>query len=269
MNKPASSNALLQLSTNEQRILSLLDKSQTPLQLSKQCAIPRPTIYITLEKLRERGLATRVKRGGKFYWEKLTDEQVESAIYELRQKLLNSHNIKHVKRTVINDVAEVAMYKGEKAIVSLFSELIEKHAGERMIIIQGDRSGDAWGKVFSKKNINAVNKKIKDKGMITELITSKEWFEKQRQQFGVEWAKEYEGRAMRVQNIGPHYLDASGQLFIVNDRIFLVSMSEEVFIEIKNPHIAKLLVLLSRFIQDHSNYIDANALLRELIGNKK
>jgi sugar-specific transcriptional regulator TrmB len=266
--KSYGSNALLQLSDNEQEILDLLEKSSTPLELSRQCTIPRPTIYITLEKLQKRGLAIKMKREGKYYWEKHSEHQVESAISGLQQKLLNKYT-RHVKKTVIEDKAEVIIYKGEKAIFNLFSELIEKHAGERMITIQGDHSGDAWEKVFSMKNINAVNKKIKDKKMITELITSKRWFEKQRHQFGIEWAKDFEGRAMRVQNIDHEYLDTSGQIFIFKDHIFLVSMSEEVFIEIKNPHIAKLLVLLSRFIQDHSNSIDANALLRELITNSK
>jgi sugar-specific transcriptional regulator TrmB len=268
MKKSYGSNALLQLSDNEQQILSLLEKSSTPLELSRRCAIPRPTIYITLEKLQKRGLATRTRREGKYYWGKPTEEQVESAISELQQKLLDRHT-KHIKKTMIEDKAEVIIYKGEKAIFNLFSELIGKHAGERMITIQGDHSGGAWEKVFSMKNINVINKKIKDKRMITELITSKVWFEKQRRQFGVEWAKDFEGRAMRVQNIDHEYLNTSAQIFIFKDRIFLVSMSEEVFIEIKNPHIAKLLVLLSRFIQDHSNIIDANALLRELITNQK
>ena len=266
--KSHDSNKLLQLSDNEQRILGLLEKSSTPLDLSKLCTIPRPTIYITLEKLQRRGLAIKKKREKKYYWERHTEEQAESAISDLQQKLLNKHT-RHMKKTVIKNKAEVVIYKGEKAIFNLFSELIGKNAGERMITIQGDQSGDAWEKVFSMKNINAINKKIKDKRMITELITSKRWFEKQRHQFGIEWAKDFEGRSMRAQNIDHEYLDTSGQIFIFQDRIFLVSMSEEVFIEIKNPHIAKLLVLLSRFIQDHSNGMDANALLRELIKDQK
>ncbi|MEI7480476.1 MAG: hypothetical protein WCJ59_02505, partial [bacterium] len=151
------------------------------------------------------------------------------------------------------------------SIIRAFENILTQYTKERLIILQGDDSGKAWDKNFGLENINRFNSIIKEQGIITELITSKKCFTDQVTQFGVEWAKSYEGRSARVQNIDSQYLNYSSQVFIFKDQVFLISMADKVFIEIKNEQISKILVSVAHYIQDHSEVFDVNTLLRNLI----
>jgi len=83
--------------------------------------------------------------------------------------------------------------------------------------------------------------------------------------FGDNWVRGFEGRTAIFNKIPNKYLQYSSQLFIFEDQVYLVSMQEGVFIEIKNSEIAKLILSMVRFIQDHSEILDGNAFLREVI----
>lgn len=256
---------LLQLSRNEQIILNLLDNEHsTPVSLSKDCKIPRPTIYTILTKLGSRGLIIKKKESNKIFWQKRTSEEIEKAVFHLKNSLIPNTIAKQEKIT-ITDSSQVIVHRGQKAILRLFSDLVDKHAGEKMIALQGNNSAHEWSKIFPVEDINIINRKIKKNMVITELITSREWFESQTKLFGVDWAKNFEGRTVRMQNIEDKYLNYSTQIFIFGKKVFIDSMVDEVFIEITNPEIAKLLISIANFVQDHSNVLDANELLRKLI----
>jgi len=45
-------------------------------------------------------------------------------------------------------------------------------------------------------------------------------------------------------------------------------MGEELFIEIKNKKIAKLIISMLKFIEDHSPSVDVNKILGEMTGKK-
>lgn len=256
---------LLQLSRKEQIILNLLDNDHsTPVYLSKACNIPRPTIYTILIKLSSRGLIIKKKESNKIFWQKRTSEEIENAVFHLKNSLIPNTTTKQEKIT-ITDSSQVIVHKGQKAILKLFSDLVDKHAGEKMIALQGNTSAYEWSKIFPVEDVNIINRKIKKNKVITELITSREWFESQTKLFGVDWAKNFEGRTVRMQNIEDKYLNYSTQIFIFGKKVFIDSMVDEVFIEITNPEIAKLLISIANFVQDHSNVLDANELLRKLI----
>jgi predicted transcriptional regulator len=259
--------SLLQLSKNEQVIYRIFRGRETPVSLSKKCSIPRPTIYITLTKLLDRGLLRRRKYGHKIYWQKSSDEHLESILPSLEKFLMQSAESSQEK-IIVTDAAQIVVHKGRKALVDVFTKLIHEHAGERMLAIQGDLAGGQWDEALGLKNINRINDQIKRSGIITEMVTSKGWFATQLGLYGIDWAKSFMGRPIRAQNIESQYLDYASQIFVFKDRVLLVSMSERVFVEIKNSQIAMLIISLIRFVQDHSGVIDANALLQGLIGKK-
>ncbi len=258
---------LLQLSKKEQVIFNLLNnESSTPVSLAKKCSIPRPTIYITLEKLHNRGLIIKKKISHKTYWQKNSDDEIESLAYRFKE-LLSASSATKQEKISITDSSQVVVHRGQKAIFKLFSSLVDEHAGEKMIALQGNLAGYAWSKLFNVQEINIINQKIKKNKVITELVTSREWFKSQTELFGTGWAKNFEGRTIRMQDVGNQYLNYASQIFIFRDKVYIDAMSDKVFIEIKNPEIAKLLVSITQFVQDHSEVLDANKLLRELISN--
>lgn len=256
--------SFLNLNINEQIIFKLLEKYPTPISLAKNCSIPRPTIYITLEKLARRGLVLRLKRSNKKIWIKNTDENIEKMITQSKTYFFDNKP-KLSEKISISDNLQIYIHKGKNQIIKLLTKISKTHSRDRLIMISGDLVVDSWKKVLGVNKINSFNRDIKKYKIITELITSKKWFEDQTKDFGINWAKDFEGRTTQVQNIDNKYLNYASQIFIIKDQVYLVSMADEVFIEIKNNEIAKLLISLTRFIQDHSSIIDPNALLRELI----
>ncbi len=255
---------MLQLTNNEVGILDLFnsDGNETPVSLSKKSSVPRPTIYLTLEKLEQRGLIYSTKIGKRKVWKKAGHEVLGDNLANLRKELLGETSYEKLNLTEDTDIT---IYRGEETIMRLLLSLIDRHRGSRLMGIQGNRAGDAWENTFSLKNINEVNKRIKEKGMITEIITSKDWFKRQIEIFGKSWAENFGGRAAQVHFIESKYLDYDSQIFIFEDQVILVSMAEELFIEVKNRKISRLLIALIRYIEDHSPSVDVNKLLHELI----
>ncbi|MES2470775.1 MAG: helix-turn-helix domain-containing protein [Patescibacteria group bacterium] len=260
-----ASNDLLLLTPNEIEVLHYLQgqKASTPVTLAQASGIPRPTVYITLDKLQKRGLVESRKVGRKKTWIKISTEKLLKDIERLKSTLIaDDADYRHINLTENTDLA---IYQGEKTIIKLFYKLIEKHGKSRLMGIQGDYAGDAWKDTFSVEAINAVNAKIKKVGLITEIITSKDWFERQIKTFGRSWAENFGGRAALVHFIDKKYLDYESQIFIFENQLYLVSMKEKLFIEIKNQQIAKLIISLLKFVEDHSPSVDINKQLESLL----
>ena len=259
---------LLLLSKNEVQILSLfeLELKHTPVTLARLCTIPRPTIYLVLESLKKRGLVYSIKNGNKKYWHKSNEDVLDEQLSKIKNKV--SKNKLDYRKMKISAETDLTLFRGQENIIKLFTKLIDGHGGNRLITIQGDHVGDAWKKSFDSKEINRVNKKIIEKNMLTEMITSKKYFENQIRIFGQSWAENFTGRAAQIHFLDSKYLNYESQIFIFGHKIYLVSMSESLFIEIKNKQIAKLLISLIKFVEEHTPTVDINKLLREMINKK-
>jgi len=259
---------LLLLSKNEALLLSLFnaDSKHTPVTLSKICSIPRPTIYLVLERLKKRGLIYSIKHSGRKYWHKtslsILDEQLSIVKNKVAKKNFNYQRLKISKGT------DLTIYRGRETIHDLFKSLIDNHNGNRMLGIFGDLSANAWDETFSPEDINSINQRIIQKDMITEVITSKMHLQKEIELFGQGWVDNFVGRAAQTHFLDSKYLDYESQLFIFGHKVYLVSMSESLFIEIKNKQIAKLLISLIKFVEEHTPTVDINKLLREMINKK-
>ncbi len=266
MKKASALTNFLQLTDNERDIFNCFNEQslETPLKLASRVDIPRPTIYITLEKLSSRGLISPTKIGRRTYWKKTDERTIVHHLANLKEELLSTHD--YEKMNVTEDT-DIAIYRGEKTILSLFSRLIDEHRGNRLMGIQGDYAGDSWEGVVSLKNINTINKKIKEKGLITEIVTSKDWFKRQIDIFGKSWGENFLGRTAQVHFIDNKYLNYKSQIFIFEDQLFLVSMEEELFIEIKNKNIAKMIISLIKFSEDYSSPVDINKIVSDLISS--
>ena len=190
---------LLSLSKNEQTILTLLDRYNTPVALAGHCIIPRPTIYITLAKLAERGLIKKIKYHKKALWQKISEQKINDLIFKLQKSLMESPDQSDQLSMTRN--SHVSIHHGGKDLLNLFSTLIENYRRERMINISGSEAGPAWSKILGSDNIDKINKKTKDVGMINELITTEKFLDLQIKSFGKKWAVNFEGRSLRVQNI--------------------------------------------------------------------
>ena len=255
---------LLGLSKKELAVLEALQGGfETPLKISGETKISRPGIYDILKTLKRRGVVESRIKGGRKYWQMLSRSELELQFFEAKRALLKlSEGMQEVFGV---DDANIVIHRGKDAVKKAMAKMLLGHKDERLHGFQGDVAAINWNKIFSVEETNQMNRSIKKNHLIVEAILPNGWFERQTEELGVEWAKDFEGRTTRVNIIDDEYFQHGGQLFMFKSSIFFVALGEEIIIEIKNSEIQKMLLAMFHFIQSNSRIIDVNRILRELI----
>lgn len=119
--------------------------------------------------------------------------------------------------------------------------------------------------MFGVEGTNELNRFIRKNKIITEGIIPHGWFERQIKLLGRKWAQDFEGRMAITHTIDEEYFKHGGQIWMFKEILYLIAMNEEIIIEVRNSEIQKLVLSMFSFIQDNSEKIDTNELLRKLI----
>jgi DNA-binding MarR family transcriptional regulator len=264
----AESLKLLGLSKKEQKVLTALQAgSDTPVKLSKVTDVSRTAIYAILQNLKKRGLVASHTTKGKKRFALASEREVEETLYAAKRTLLNIPEGREEVRGLSD--AMVVVHRGKDSIKKLMNHLFFEHKHERFLGFQGGVSTIGWDTMFTVEETNAINRAIKKNGMIVESIVSEGWFEQQTQLLGTAWAKDYEGRATKVNELDPSYFAHGGQLWIFNDAMYLFALKEEIVIEIKNSEMQRMMLAIFHFMQENSRTTDANDLLRSIIAEQE
>jgi len=255
---------LLGLSGSELAVLEALRAGHnTPLLISEHIKVSRPAIYEILDRLHKRGLIKSNIRGGKKHWSQSRDKDIEQELYSSKRQLLGiEEGIDEVRG--LSDSTVVA-YHGGEAIRGLLHKILKDNKNQRLYGIQGDTPAIGWSRVVGIERTNELNRIIKQNNIIVEAIVPYGWFERQIKLLGKKWAEDFEGRASATHIVDEKYFQHGGQIWIFKNSLYLIAMNEEIIIEVRNSEIQKLILSMFRFIQDNSQKIDVNALLRELI----
>lgn len=254
---------LLGLSRKEVSVLSaLIDGSDTPLRLSRATHVSRPGVYGILRALKARGLVISHIQNGKKVWALSDRRRIEQDFFETKRSLL--HLNKGEREVYGASDSVVTVHRGAEACRKVIRHIIDDHKNDRIYGFQGDVAANNWNDVFSLEETHHFNRMIKKHSLIMDVIMPDGLFERQTKELGVEWAKNYEGRAARTNIIDEEYFQHGGQLFLFKESIYLIALREELIIEVRNSDIQKMLMAFFRFMQDNSPTIDANELLRRL-----
>lgn len=255
---------LLGLSKKEQKVLvALQERNDTPVKLSKATDVSRTAIYAILTNLKKRGLAESRITNGKKHWHIASEREIEETLYATKRSLLSIPEGREEIRGLSDST--VIIHRGAEAVRKLINGVLSDHKHERFYGFQGDVAAINWNNIFSLEETNRFNRNVKKNGIIFDAILPEGWFERQTRELGVGWAKDFEGRATRVNVIDQEYFRHGGQLFIFRESIYLIALGEELIIEIRNSEIQKMLLTFIKFMQDNSRVIDANELLRNVI----
>jgi biotin operon repressor len=255
---------LLGLSKKEQKVLTALQAgSNTPVKLSRVTDVSRTAIYAILQNLKKRGIVISRVQNGKKSFSLAGEREVEETLYAAKRALLK---IPEGREEVhgLSDSA-VIVHRGNESVRKVLNGMLSDNKNERFYGFQGDIAAINWNKVFSVQETNAFNRAIKRNHVIAEAILPEGWFERETKNLGVGWAKDFEGRTTRVNVIDHEYFAHGGQMFIFKESIYLIALGEELIIEIRNSELQRMMLSFFKFIQDNSQVIDANALLRRLI----
>ena len=253
---------LLGLSKKEQKVLiALQDGLDTPLLLARATRVSRTAVYAILQNLKERGLAVTHIKNGRKHWSLTPERDIEEVLYAAKRALLKIPKGREEMHGLSDST--VVIHRGADAVRKLINGMLSNHKHERFYGFQGDAAAVNWNKVFTIEETNRFNRDVKKNSIIMDSILPEGWFERQTRELGVRWAKDFEGRATRVNVIDQEYFKHGGQMFIFRESIYLISLGEELVVEIRNSEMQRMLLMFFKFIQDNSQLIDANEILRK------
>ena len=257
---------ILGLSKKETAVFDALQKDcLTPLSISKKTNVSRTAVYAILQNFKKRGLIKSNITNGKKHWSFVLEQDIEKRLYNTKRQLLKIPEGREELHGLLDSM--IVLHRGRDAIRAVLKKFLFENKNKRLYGFQGNVS--EWINIFTVKETNELNQYIKKNGIIVESVLPEGWFEEQTKNFGMEWAKDFEGRTTRVHIIDPKYFNHGGQLWLFKESLYLFALKEEIIVEIRNSEIQKMILMFFRFIQDNSRSIDANALLRKLIGVKE
>jgi DNA-binding transcriptional ArsR family regulator len=228
------------LSPNEKAVLKCIPDARTPLLIADKTGIPRPTVYITLSRLKKRGLLTEIKEGKKKYWIPDSSSDFET---ETESKA-------------------VRIYTDPKEIGRLYERFVTD--GEhRLKTILGNNCGEPWRKIIGEDEIVRLNRIIKKRKTVCEVVSSMKVYDDHARNFGKHWIESYTDRPFRVSIIDPKYLDHAGQVFVYGKKMLLINMKKPVVIEISDPELIKMMVSVGQFFHDHIDPTNIDGWLKE------
>lgn len=227
----------------EKAILKALITQHTPLTLSKYTHIPRSTVYFTLERLKVRGLVKKERTGKKYFWFIKNNETTDTE----------------------NDVRNPAIriYDSRESIDEFLSEIVFND-GERFRSLSGDHILRGWDEHIGKKKIIEFNKFIEKNGLITDSITSKQPLKEHIELWGDDWATSFKQKPTEFHIMDKKYSDHGAQIFIKNKKVFVMNINKPIVIEIIDPEISKMFLLMFEFIKDYSQKVNIGELLSVL-----
>ncbi len=227
----------------EKAILKALITQHTPLSISKFTDIPRTTVYFTLEKLKARGLIKKERSGKKYFWFIKNDETTE--FKEERHD------------------PSIKIYDSKELIDDFLSEIVFND-GERFRSLSGDNIVRGWDEHIGKKKIIEFNNFIEKNGLITDSITSKQPLKKHIELWGEDWVTSFKQKPTEFHIMDKKYSDHGAQIFIKNKKVFVMNINKPIVIEIIDPEISKMFLLMFEFIKDNSQKVNLGVFLNML-----
>ena len=168
---------LLGLSRKEERVLfGVQNGLSTPVSLSRVTKVTRPSVYNILRKLKERGLVVSRITKGKKRWQVADERTIEKSLYDTKKSLLRFSEGREEVYGLSDSM--VVIHRGEGAIKRLMEHTFSEHKGERLRGFQGNVSTIGWDRIFTTKETNAINNRIKDNAHIVEGVLPEGWFER-------------------------------------------------------------------------------------------
>ena len=258
---------ILGLSRKEERVLYAVQEGiKTPLSIMRNTHISRSAIYAILQNLKRRGLIKSHITNGRKWWGLASLRDIEEGLYATKRTLLKIP----LGREEVHGLSDgtIIVHRGKEAVQKILGNLLIEYKGEHFYALLGNDAAVGWTQIFDVDAINHFNRTLKKNNIIAEMILEKDFLKRETERLGKAWAKDFEGRTSRTNIINAEYFKHGSQIFIFRHSTYLLALGEEIVIEIRNSEIQKMILSFFRFMQENSDTIDANALLRKLIEAK-
>ena len=259
---------ILDLSSKEEKVLrALIDGQSTPLLVAKATKVSRPAVYDIFKKLKKRGLVESRVANGKKQWQMVSSKALAETLYETKKVLLQLQDGRQEVVGVSDGV--VVVHTGKEAVKKVLFEMFKTHQSERFLGTANMDAMAGWLNILTPEEINETNRIIKKNQLITEIIGPYNSLEEHFKVSGIEWAKDYEGRTASTVYVDKQYFNHAGQIFAFRDALYLLALKDQMIIEIRHSDIQKMILAFYAFMKDNGQVIDANRVLRKLMGDSE
>ena len=246
----------------EKKILNLLLHSKNDLIATDICekiSEPRTTVNFHLRKLLAKGWVVRLKKPGFPYplW-----------------RLVEKNNIKNSANNFFTQLgispaalATSIPKEGYEQILTAYEKILEVGKEERVFIIQGSRAPEEALNRLSVEFVEKMHAIQKQKPIILEGITSQKGlavFEKMNHR---ELQSHY-GRLTVVYVLPDEFLDFDEEIYIFQKSLVIIQLGAGRSFVIEDETTARVFRMLIEFIKPHTNKINLNAYIKDLIDKK-
>jgi predicted transcriptional regulator len=233
------------LFTNEEKsVLKALRKLNTPLKISRETKIPRPTVYFILEKLKTRGLVKKEKIGKKSIW-------------------LLKNNIEVSDGNEIETHKNLKVYDSPELIIDFLYKFI--HNGtSRFQFFNGDHNPKYWGEHIKTDEVVKLNNLIRDNNLVSDVISSTSFIRQNEDVLGQEWTNSFVDKPTEYHVLDSKYTNFNSQIILQKGKVFIMNIEKPVVFEISDPDIYKCFLSIFEFIKDHTK----TSSLSEVVNNK-
>lgn len=245
MSLPQQMSNLLNLSKNEQVVLSALEKGAVGLpDIIKGSRLPRMTVYSVLSSLQKRELVERIANGKRYAY------------------ILRNPSLEITATALPTSRYSLSTIQGSERILRAYRTLLLKHARKRVSVIQSPRSAHF---LFDKKLLNLVseiNAEVKKNKVIMDVVTSRGLVDLSARQ-SKQWKDSMIGRTTGVTLLPDEHLDFKTELWIFDSSVLITNWERESCVVIKDAAVATMFQTLHTALKELGSLFDTAEFLRK------
>jgi len=237
---------ILGLSDKEIKILGVLESEEklNTVTVAERSNAPRITTRRILQRLVDRGLVVRAKRGRSVWWTLVSPAKFESkvaTIFKDSGVFLTSH-------IGLSEVGSLTIYRGVEEMIESNRNMLIAHPGERVLAIE---PSGLW-KYFAKIDpvpIHQLNLLLKEKQILIEIVAEEGFDQILTDSVDTGVGQSFLSLAVDIKVVPPGTLDSATEVLIFRDRLLLMDWAHLVAVEIKNPSTLRVIRAMFRTLQ--------------------
>lgn len=258
---------VLGLSLRERKIYrATSEHGGTVAVIAKNAALPRMTAHYAVARLFARGLLERKKRRGRFFYQRVSQE-------ELFRRVLPEAGMPFGSLSIpLTQEVGVTLHRGKKNIYVFYEKLCRENAGKRVRGIQTTVSTRYIFENYTKKEIDTLNALISRNNLIGEEIVEEDFFDPFFQKSKNNFANSLE---IFLDRLGVTYVLPKNSITFTSDMVLFknvatfIDWEREVAIEINNDEIMRMCSDLFESFKHEAHKMDYRDLVKKYLPMEK
>lgn len=244
-------------------------KRGTVTQITEEAHIPRTTAYSILSELSQKGLVVEEKKGPRAVWAIVSPakfyEEINSSTQQLKTILPEMRELFGAAEAEEKLPARISSYRGKKAVLNLYEQILDLSKGERVFVIQG---GSGVEKLFDHLTLATIEDwqgRFKKKGIVMEALVNQHVVDlllRSRK----EVLRAHADRSIITWVVPKTFFDVAADLYVFRDKLILIDLARETGATIESRELSAMYRQLFAIAKMSAKQIDLNALIKKKLG---